>query len=119
MKNKNIMEYKEADIPARWNKLEKNLEHKLDKTPDLKGILFLIGVNELGKGPISFTKEEKQDLIHIGNCKVLSLSNYYTLEGIDEDGWPHWIKKDRLPPLSAVEQERLLKWHILEYFEEG
>ena len=94
------------------------LESVIGKKPkDLNGVLFLIGVQELGHGTKIFTKEEKQDLMHIGICKVLSLSGYYTLEGLDKDGWPHWKLVKKLPHFDLLEQERLLKMHVLEYFE--
>ena len=78
---------------------------------------FLIGVRELGKGKMNFTKEQKQDLIHIAICKLMSLSGYYTLEGLDEDGWPHWKLVKKLPHVDMLDQEKLLKMHIIEYFD--
>jgi len=94
------------------------LEHIIGKKPkDLNGVLFLIGVQELGSGTKIYSKEEKQDLMHIGICKVLSLSGYYVLEGLDKDGWPHWKLIKKLPHFDLLEQERLLKMHVLEYFE--
>ena len=87
------------------------------KPKDLNGVLFLIGVQELGKGKKVFSKEEKQDLMHLGICKVLSLSGYYRLEGLDQDGWPHWVVIKKLPHFDLLEQEKLLKMHVLEYFE--
>ena len=111
------MEYKEADLNVKWTKLATLLKDQIGKIPDVQSVLFLIGVNELGKGPVEFTKEQKQDLIHIGNCKVLSFSEYYSLEGIDEDGWPHWKSNKIIPYLTPIEQEKFVKWHILEYFD--
>lgn len=94
------------------------LEKTVTKKPkDLNGVLFLIGMQELGRGPARFTKEEKQDLMHIAICKVLSLAGYYTLEGQDEQGWPHWKLVKKLPHFDLLEQEKLLKMHVIEYFE--
>ena len=90
---------------------------KRDALPDLNGMLFLIGIQELGRWQTSFTKEEKQDLMHIAICKVLSLAGYYELEGLDEDGWPHWKLVNKLPHFDLLEQEQLLKQHVIEYFE--
>jgi len=96
----------------------REMERHLGKKPkDLNGVLFIIGVQELGKGGARFSKEEKQDLMHIAICKVLSLSGYYELEGIDKDGWPHWKLIKKLPHFDLLEQEKLLKLHVLEYFE--
>lgn len=109
---------KDLELERRWQKLRQDLKIMLGKKPrDLNGVLFLIGVQELGKGPVSFTKEEKQDLMHIAICKVLSLSGFYELEGLDENGWPHWKLVKKLPSFDLMEQEKLLKIHVLEYFE--
>jgi hypothetical protein len=109
---------KDLDIELSWQKTLKSLEEMIGKKPsDLNAVLFLIGVQELGKGSSNFSKEEKQDLMHIGICKVLSLSEFYELEGLDKDGWPHWKAKKNLPHFDILEQEKLLKIHVMEYFE--
>jgi hypothetical protein len=66
----------------------------------------------------NFSKEEKQDLMHIATCAILSRSGYYQLEHLDQEGWPHWKLVKPLPALSLKEQEDFLKEHILMYFEE-
>lgn len=110
---------KDLELERNWNQLLRDVGEIVGKRPkDLNGVLFLIGVQELGKGKRRFTKEEKQDLMHIGICKVLSLSGFYELEGLDEDGWPHWKVKKKLPHFDLLEQEKLLKMHIIEYFQE-
>lgn len=109
---------RDLDLQRRWQALLAELEKTVTKKPkDLNGVLFLIGLQELGRGPVRFTKEEKQDLMHIAICKVLSLAGYYTLEGQDEQGWPHWKLIKKLPHFDLLEQEKLLKMHVLEYFE--
>lgn len=109
---------RDLDFDRTWAALLNSLETIIGKKPkDLNAVLFLIGVQELGKGRHVFSKEEKQDLMHIGICKVLSLSGYYSLEGLDADGWPHWKMMKKLPHVTLSEQERLLKMHVVEYFE--
>ena len=110
---------KDLELQINWVKLVSRLEQLLGKRPkDLNGVLFLIGVQELGNGKQNFSKEEKQDLMHIAICKVLSLSGFYELEGIDNDGWPHWKKTDiSLTHFDLMDQEKLLKMHVIEYFE--
>lgn len=104
-------------INVQWQNLLEMLETNIGKRPgDLNGVLFLIGVQELGKGALHFSKEQKQDLMHIGICKVLSMSGYYEFRGIDEDGWPHWELVQALPHGDLLAQEFLLKMHVLEYF---
>jgi len=109
---------RDLESERNWQDLLGKLENIVGKKPsDLKSVLFLIGVQELGRGIRKFTKEEKRDLIHIAICKVLSLSGFYELEGLDESGWPHWKVKKKLPHFDVLEQEKLLKMHVLEYFE--
>jgi hypothetical protein len=109
---------KDLELDFRWQGLLRQLETSIGKKPaDLNSVLFLIGVQELGKGPIRFSKEEKQDLMHIAICKVMSYSGFYELDGSDEQGWPHWKLIKKLPRFDILEQEKLLKMHILEYFE--
>jgi len=102
----------------KWLDLRSKLKDQFGKAPDLNAILMLIGVRELGKVQSKFTKEEKQDLMHIATCSVLSRSGYYELEGTDQDGWPHWVPLKKLPIMNLTEQEDFLKEHVLLYFEE-
>ncbi len=109
---------RDLDLDRKWHQLLVFVEKTIGKKPkDLNGLLFIIGIQELGQGAKRFSKEEKQDLLHIAICKVLSLSGYYTLEGLDKEGWPHWKVVKKLPHFDLLEQEKLLKMHVLEYFE--
>ena len=118
LKNRKQMLKRDLDSEKSWQKTLSFVESLIGKKPsDLNGVLFLIGVQELGRGSESYSKEQKQDLIHIGICKVLSYSGYYQLEGLDEEGWPHWKPSKELPYYNVSEQEKLLKMHVIEYFE--
>jgi hypothetical protein len=109
---------RDLELEKNWQSLLNEVERLLGQKPkDLNGVLFLIGVQELGKGYQLFTKEQKQDLMHIAICKVLSYSGYYELEGLDSEGWPHWKMIKKMPRFDLLEQEKLLKMHVLEYFE--
>ena len=107
------------DLQARWWKLEEKLMERFDKKPDMETILFLIGVQELGDIKEKFTKEQKQDLMHIAVCSLLSASGYYELEGVDADGWPHYRQLKALPVMDLIAQENFMKDHVLLYFEEN
>lgn len=109
---------RDLDLERNWQALLGEIERMLGQKPkDLNGVLFLIGVQELGKGHQRFTKEQKQDLMHIAICKLLSYSGYYRLEGLDAEGWPHWEMQKKLPHFDLLEQEKFLKMHTLEYFD--
>ncbi|MEJ2003684.1 MAG: hypothetical protein P8X57_01685 [Cyclobacteriaceae bacterium] len=110
---------KDLTLEKNWNLILDHLREVVGKRPkDLNSVLFLIGVQELGKGIKNFTKEEKQDLMHIAICRVLSPSGFYELEGTDEDGWPHWKLVQPLPHFDLLDQEKLLKIHVIDYFKE-
>lgn len=107
------------DLQLRWWKLEEKLMGRFEKKPDVESILFLIGIQELGDIKKKFTKEQKQDLMHIAICTILSTSGYYELSGVDEDGWPHFTQLKAMPDMNPIEQELFLKDHILLYFEQN
>lgn len=106
------------DLQQRWWNLEAKLVERFGKKPDVETILFLIGMQETGFIKQKITKEEKQDLMHVAVCTLLSASNYYELEKRDADGWPHFKQLKELPVLNLHEQENFLKDHILLYFDE-
>jgi len=106
-------------INKKWLSLCTKIATDFDTdTPDIKTILFLIGVQELGQGPKKFTKRQKEELMHIANCRLLSEMGFYELEGLDQDGWPHWKTIKAIPAYTLIEQEYLLKQLIIHYFEE-
>ncbi len=111
---------KPAEIHAKWKLLQDKIsqEFQSDDIPDLKVILFLIGIQELGKGPGKYSKRQKEELMHIATCRLLSEMGFYELEGLDQDGWPHWKLLKAVPSYALMEQELLLKSLAITYFED-
>ena len=107
------------DLQARWWALEAKLVERFGKKPDMEAILFLIGIQEFGELKEKFSKEQKQDLMHVAVCNLFVQSGYYELERVDEDGWPHFRQLKALPVLDMREQENFLKDHILLYLEQN
>jgi hypothetical protein len=105
------------DLQQRWWELEAKLVERFGKKPDMEAVLFLIGVQELGQIREKFTKEQKQDLMHVAICKLFSQSGYYEWEKTDDDGWPHFRQLKPMPEMTLTEQENFLKDHILLYFQ--
>ena len=101
-----------------WLRVQHTVKEALkgDKLPDLQAILLLIGIQELGLIRTRYTKEEKQDLMHIAVCHLLSSDGYFELSGRDEDGWPHYRLMKSLPKEDMAAQEMLLKSKIVTYF---
>lgn len=105
------------DLQTRWWALEGKLLERFGKKPDMEAILFLIGIQETGYVGQKISKEQKQDLMHVAVCTLLSQSSYYEIESVDTEGWPHFKQLKEIPSWSLMEQENILKDHILLYFE--
>lgn len=85
---------------------------------NLDAIIYLIGVQELGKGAVEFKKDDKVNLMHIAICRLLEPFGYYEFDFFDGDGWPHYKVLEELPPLKSGEQTVLIKEAIVLYFKE-
>lgn len=105
-------------LKERWEKVEQVISEKFadGEKLDLDSIIYLIGIQELGKFNKKFTKEEKINLMHIAICKLLEPYGYYTFDYVDHDGWPHYNLVENLPALKAGEQTVLMKEAIVNYF---
>tara|TARA_B110000858_G_C17519870_1_gene344284 strand:- start:194 stop:562 length:369 start_codon:yes stop_codon:yes gene_type:complete len=105
-------------LKDRWEKLVEVLTDKFsDGEPlDVEGMLYLIGLQELGQIHRKFKKDDNIDLIHIGICTALEPFGYYRFDFFDAQGWPHFELTEELPPLKAGEQSVLMKEAIVEYF---
>jgi hypothetical protein len=104
------------DIELRFQKLKSHLELTFGEGMDVQALLFLIGVNELGIGHKTFSKQEKTELLHIAICTLLEPYGYYEFEQRDVDNWPHFKLLKQLPTLSHSEQQHLIKEAMLDYF---
>ena len=105
------------DLQTRWWALEGTLLERFGKKPDMEAILFLIGIQETGYVEQKISKEQKQDLMHVAVCSLLSQSGYYEVSTVDSDGWPHFKQLREIPSWNLMEQENILKDHILLYFD--
>ena len=99
-----------------WDALVSRLEKQFNSELSLKGILYLIGIQEVNQGIKSFDKEEKVNVLHVAICKLLIPYGYFSFEKIDPDGWPHYRELKPLKRLSDSEQKSLIKKAILNFF---
>ena len=109
---------RDIQLKERWEKVVHILSNQFAEGDvlDLDAIIYLIGVQELGKFHQLFKKDEKLNLMHIAICRLLEPYGYYEFEFFDKDGWPHYTVKEELPPLKAGEQSILMKEAIVNYF---
>lgn len=104
------------DTEFEYKNVLKQISKQFGDDIDIQGLLFIIGLQELGKGKIKLSKNEKLDVMHIAICTLLSPYGYYEYEGLDKDGWPHWKTIENLPPLKPAQQQEIIKQAIVEYF---
>lgn len=109
---------RDIQLKERWEQLVQILSDKFStgEDLDLDAIIYLIGVQELGKFRQTYKKDEKINLMHIAICRLLEPYGYYAFEYFDNDGWPHYKVLEALPPLKAGEQSVLMKEAIVNYF---
>ena len=108
-----------SSLKTSWDYLTKELTQQFSDGDvlNLDSIIYLIGVQELGKGKEVFKKDEKINLMHIAICKLLEPYGYYEFDFFDKDGWPHYKVLTELPNLKPGEQTVLMKEAIIYYFE--
>lgn len=114
------MEQKAKTNAEKWKKVEAFFQKNFTdgERPELDTILFLIGVQELGKGSQKFEKDDKINLIHIAVCRLLEPFGYYEFVGYDDDGWPRFEFTEKLPQLKNNEQSLLMRQAVIQYFED-
>ncbi len=109
---------RDIQLKERWEELIERLSCQFaDGDPlELDAVIYLVGVQELGQYNRKYKKDDKLDLMHIAICRLLEPYGYYEFDFFDEEGWPHYIVKEELPPLKAGEQAALMKEAIVGYF---
>lgn len=110
----------EQDLKENWELVVEKISERFGEGEklDLDAIVYLIGVQELGKGAQEFKKDEKLNLMHIAICRLLEPYGYYEFDFYDDDKWPHYKVNGQLPTLKPGEQSVLMKEAIVQYFQE-
>jgi hypothetical protein len=104
------------ELNEKWKKLTLWFEDSFGMESDTESILFMIGVQELGKGVQDFNKTQKVELLHIGVCSIFCEDGFYQLTHRDDDGWPHYECIKKLPVLKGNVQDQFMKVAIVRYF---
>lgn len=109
---------RDQKLKDEWEQILKILASKFGEGEQLNldAIIYLIGVQELGKGAVEFRKDDKVNLMHIAICRLLEPFGYYEFDYFDDDGWPHYKILEELPILKPGEQTVLIKEAIVLYF---
>lgn len=111
-------ESRDKKLKERWETLLVVLSERFSdgEALDVEGVLYLVGLQELGQVHRKMKKDDNVNLIHIGICSVLEPYGYYRFDFFDDEGWPHFEFLEELPPLKPGEQSILMKEALVEYF---
>lgn len=109
---------KDLELKEYWDVLVSRLTEKFSDADALnvEGILYLVGLQELGKFEGKFKKDDNVNLMHVGICTVLEPYGHYRFTHYDEEGWPHFELIKPLPNLKPGEQAILMKQALVDYF---
>ncbi len=107
----------EIEFEKKWKEVSKKINIRFGQEMDVQAILFVIGLQELGQKVEKLSKDQKVEVMHVAVCALLQPYGYYSYEGRDKDGWPHWNAESQLPRLNNQEQEQLIKQGIIDYLE--
>lgn len=102
-----------------WQILQNKLKERFGSEMEHDAILFMIGLQELGKSHRRYKKDQKLEVMHIAICTLLEPFGFYEYKGRDDEGWPHWELKENLPHLDAKQQNKLINEAIVEYFKKN
>ena len=111
-------ESRDKKLKERWETLLVLLSERFSdgEALDVEGVLYLVGLQELGQVHRKMKKDDNVNLIHVGICSVLEPYGYYRFDFFDDEGWPHFELLEELPPLKPGEQSILMKEALVEYF---
>ena len=115
-----VSEWLSADDEAleqSWSVLQTELAHRFGGSVGVEGMLFLIGIQEEGRGfEPRLKKERKQELIMRGTHSVMETLGLYRRVGGPDTDDVSWERTHPLPELTIEEQEKLLRVGIIRYF---
>ncbi len=107
----------DLELEMQWAKICKKIALDFDKKEvDLETILMLIGIQECGIIKSKYTKEQKQDLMHVAVCSLLTPIGCFEYLHTDADGWKHYKAKATVLELTGDSQENVLKRQVIDYF---
>lgn len=110
-----------VSIEEKYTQLKKRLSQQFadGDTLNIDAILYLIGVQEFGKGIQQFSKDDKLNLMHIAICKIFEPFGHYKFTHRDEDDWPHYEVINQLPTMDVEQQKEKMKEAVVLYFEQN
>jgi hypothetical protein len=107
---------REMNAPDNWKDLCKHLTMMFGIEVDMNGVLFLIGIREMGLLFREFSKEEKLNLINLGSCTLYKEMGLVEISGEDNERWPVFRQKTLAPVIAEELKLKTLQDCAIRYF---
>ncbi len=115
-----LLDTDDEALALRWDTLCVWIRSHFKREASLEGVLFLIGIQERGKGfEPKIPRHKKEAIIMDGTYLAFETIGLYRRTGMEADGAWIWERVIPLPGLDVEAQEKLLKLAVLRYFEES
>ncbi len=107
------------ELNFKWLRLQHFIrdKFKMEVLPNIDTVLFLTGIQKLGKIQDDYSKEDKLSITTLGMCEILKQEGYFEETGIDDEGWPVWKELKPFEPESDIKGQEILKINAIDYFE--
>lgn len=87
----------------------------LDEAPGIPEMVFLAGLQSLGRPSATLSRDDKMNVMHIGTCVLLEPYGYYRYSHRDADGYPHY-EKTGAGDVGDAPSQAVLAEAIVSYF---
>jgi len=115
-----LLKTDDETLEMRWLHLADWVQKRFERAATLEGILFLIGLQERGKGfEPNIPRHKKEAIIMEGTYCAFETIGLYRRTGMEEDGAWIWERVIPLPGLNIEAQEKLLRLAVLSHFEQA
>lgn len=99
-----------------WARLKEEFKSNYGDYPSVISLLFIIGMEHAPVLGDDLSKEQKQEVIHVGLCSLLEKEGLYSFSHHDDDGWPHYTSTDKSQTINVEKQENYIKQLLINYF---
>lgn len=101
---------------VKWSHFKEYFKENYGDYPSTISALFIIGLENIDAPIDTLSKEQKEEVIHVGMCEILCLDHLYEYLGHDEEGWPHYHALDAVNTTNIEKQENYIRNLITRYY---
>lgn len=99
-----------------WIEIQAKVSDHFKVEADFNFMLFMIGIQDIGSGLTSYTRDEKMDIINLGKCRLLTNCGYLRQISTTKGDWPAFEEVIPLGEINPLKMENILKAEMVSYF---